>query len=372
MVDRIARATGPAVLALFVVSGIRISPQPPALTVTAGAVAVAVSVVLAVRSAEGWPVFAGTAIATAAVAVICSGSGTANLGWFALCVLCGWCALRAAPTQALLLCGGTLVFLVAELLVLNTEESGWGAWIVGTVFTTVVCLLARRQRELVEQLRAAQTGLADRARLEERTRIAREMHDVVGHALTVSLLHVASARLALDEDPDEARASLAEAERLGRSSLAEVREAVGMLRESGQGPVAPLPAGGQLEDLVESFRRAGLPVTYEAVGDPSLLTATGGLALYRILQEALTNVVRHAPGADALVHVEVRSHGTSLSVVNAVGHHAHGSRGGTGVLGMRERAEAVGGRLTAGPSPEGWRVEAELPVAFAPASAGRV
>jgi signal transduction histidine kinase len=236
----------------------------------------------------------------------------------------------------------------------------------------VVCLLARRQRELVEQLHAAQAGLADRARLEERTRIAREMHDVVGHALTVSLLHVASARLALDEDPEEAKASLAEAERLGRSSLAEVRQAVGMLREEGSGSIAPLPAGDQLGDLLESFRRAGLPVTYEVVGDPSTLTATGGLTLYRILQEALTNVVRHAPGATARVRVEVRSDGTSLSVDNPVDHQVRDPEGGTGVLGMRERAEAVGGRLTAGPTTHGWRVEAELPVTLVPVSAERV
>ena len=369
MVDRIARATGPAALALFVVIGIRVSPQPLALTLAAGVVAVAVSVVLAVRSSEGWPAFAGTATATAGVAVICSGSGTANLAWFALCVLCGWCALRAGPAQALLLCGGTLVFLVVELQ-LQEEESGWGAWIVGTIFTTVVCLLTRRQRELVGQLRAAQAGLADRARLEERARIAREMHDVVGHALTVSLLHVASARLALDEDPEEAKASLAEAERLGRNSLAEVRQAVGMLREPGHGLVAPLPAGGQLDELVESFRRAGLTVTYEVVGDPSQLTANGGLTVYRIMQEALTNVVRHAPGAAALVRVDVRPDGTSLSVVNAAERRVGGCEGGTGVLGMRERAEAVGGRLTAGPSPDGWRVAAELPVNLAPVSAG--
>jgi multisubunit Na+/H+ antiporter MnhB subunit len=112
MVDRLVQATGPTVLALFVLMGVRVSPQPLAVSVVAGVVAVAVSVVLAARSTEGWAAFAGTATATAAVAVICSGSTTANLGWFALCVLCGWCALRAGPPQAVLLCGGTVAFLV--------------------------------------------------------------------------------------------------------------------------------------------------------------------------------------------------------------------------------------------------------------------
>ena len=96
----------------------------------------------------------------------------------------------------------------------DTEEPGWAAWITGTAFTLVACIFARRLRVTVVQLEAAQHQLAERSRAEERTRIAGEMHDVIGHALTVSLLHISSARLALDEDPDEARRALEEAERL--------------------------------------------------------------------------------------------------------------------------------------------------------------
>ena len=104
---------------------------------------------------------------------------------------------------------------------------GGAAWIAGTTFSAFGCLLARRERDLVQQLRIAQAGLADRVRAEERNRIARELHDVIAHSLTVSLLHVSSARLAVEEDPGEAGQALAEAERLGRECLAEVRQVVG-------------------------------------------------------------------------------------------------------------------------------------------------
>ena len=109
----------------------------------------------------------------------------------------------------------------------QTDEPGWASWIAGTVFTVTACIFDQRQRSLLAQLHEAQAGLADRARADERNRIAGEMHDVIGHALTVSLLHVSSARLALDDDPAEAKESLAEAERLAQQSLAEVRAAVG-------------------------------------------------------------------------------------------------------------------------------------------------
>ena len=368
LADRLTRAAGPVALALFVVAGIASSERPMALAVVVGLVAVVVCTVIAYRPATRWPVFGAIAIAAASVAVICSGSESANLGWFALCLLAGWCALQAGTRQAMWLCGGIVVFLLAEATLVSNEV-GWGAWIVGTIFSTVVCVLARRQRELLEQLRTAQAGLADRARLEERTRIAREMHDVVGHALTVSLLHVSSARLALDDDLDEARSMLAEAERLGRRSLAEVRQAVGVLRADEPSPVAPMPDVDQLQELVESFRRAGTPVTVDVSGDVAAVTATGGLAVYRILQEALTNVVRHTPRATAHVRLTV-SHESVRLVVDSVDSSlaADPLPGpiGAGIRGMCERAEALGGQLSAGPIRGGWRVDATLPLLLAP------
>ncbi len=226
---------------------------------------------------------------------------------------------------------------------------GWAAWIAGTVFTVVFALMARRQGQLIDELRAAQAGLADRARVEERNRIARELHDVIGHALTVSQLHVSSARLAVEEDPTQAVASLVEAERLGLQSLREVRQAVGLLREDGDpSATTPLPGAEQLPTLVDGFRRAGVDISYEVVGEPARLPATVAITVYRILQEALTNVARHAAGAATRVRIEVDPAQTVLTV-DSMGEAGVNNHGGIGLSTMKERAEVLGGDLAAGP-----------------------
>ena len=245
----------------------------------------------------------------------------------------------------------------------TTRDTGWVAWLAGTTLTGIGCLLARRDRDLVEQLRAAQVGLADRARAEERNRIARELHDVIAHSLTVSLLHVSSARLAMDEDPVEAARAMAEAERLGRECLAEVRQVVGLLRHDGRTSVAPMPGVEQLTTLVEQFHNAGADVALDEEGDSSTLTATVGLAIYRILQEALTNAARHGGGARTRARLSVTPTSAVL-VVDSAGpaRPVHQTVTGGGLLGMRERAEMLGGTCTAGPVSGGWRVRAELPL----------
>jgi signal transduction histidine kinase len=359
MTERPGRVAAPAAIALFAVVGAVQSEQPTPLTVIGVAVAVLVSAGLAWAEARGWALVAGLAVVAGAIGAICNGASS-NLGWFGLCVVAGWSALIATTTQTAVLAAGLVGLLGVQWLVVN-EDAGGGAWVAGTVFTTIACVMARRERDLVDQLRAAQAGLADRARAEERNRIAGEMHDVIGHALTVSLLHVTSARLALDEDPDEARASLEEAERLGQQSLAEVRQAVGMLREHA-GTSVPLPHAAQLPDLVESFRRAGRSVHLDVDGEPGSLSTTAGLTIYRIVQESLTNVVRHAPTASARVRLEIGADRTRLTVDDDGGPTTtHADTDGVGIISMRERAEASRGHLTAGPTATGWRVEAELP-----------
>ena len=186
------------------------------------------------------------------------------------------------------------------------------------------------------------------------------MHDVIGHALTVSLLHISSARLALDEDPDEARRALEEAERLARTSLEEVRATVGLMRTDASGEVAPLPVAGDIDELVESFRSAGADVGLTVTGDLASLGSARGLAAYRIVQEALTNATRHAPGEPVTVAVTVDG-GTATVAVRNGGDADPDAPVGNGLLGMRERAEGVGGRLRAGAEARGWLVEAVLP-----------
>lgn len=349
----------PAALALFAVVGAVQGQRSAVVGVVVALVVIGIGVALAWRGPDGWRLIGGLGIAAAGLVVVCHDQPS-NLGWFGMCVVVGWAALEAAllPTVVLSV---TLVGVFAAEWFAMTAEPGWGAWTAGIVFTATACAFARRQGELLEQLREAQAGLADRARAEERNRIAGEMHDVIGHALTVSLLHVSSARLALDDEPDEARASLAEAERLAAQSLEEVRAAVGMMRAADpRDDVVPMPSGADVVELVESFRRARSEVELEVWGDLQRLSATRGLAVYRIVQESLTNAARHGDGSPVTVRVDVRDDGTSVTVTSG-GVVRPDAVEGSGLIGMRERAEALGGRLLAGPRPGGWQVEAVLP-----------
>ncbi len=358
MTDRTARVAAPAALALFAVVGMALSQRSTAVASAAGAAVIAVGLLLGWRRATGWLLGLGLLVAGLGIAVL-GHEQSSNLGWFGICVLAGWMAL-ASPLSESLPLGAAMVALVVGQWLNETSEPGWGAWVAGTLFTITACVFARQQRMLVVQLREAQAGLADRARAEERNRIAGEMHDVIGHALTVSLLHVSSARLALDDDPAEAKESLAEAERLAQQSLAEVRAAVGLMRTHDPSAVLPMPGAGDVIELVESFRRAGTTIELTVDGELASLGATRGLAVYRIVQESLTNATRHAAGTPVTIRIEVGSGDTTVTVTSA-GAPDPEPREGSGVLGMRERAEALGGRLLAGAWQGGWRVEAVLP-----------
>lgn len=296
--------------------------------------------------------------ASAAVAVLCHGDPS-NVGWFGIPVLLAWCALTT-PIVVILACWVAAVLLFGAERLFVAADPGWFAWVGGSTFAVVGCYFGRRQHDLVVQLRAAQAGLAARAQAEERNRIARELHDVIAHSMTVSLLHVSSARLALADAPADAARALEEAERLGRLSLDEVRHAVGLLRRDGAtDPSTPLPSSLDVPALVERFRGAGADVRATVAGDLQAVPDTVGLATYRILQEALTNAVKHAPHASSIVCVAVTADAVRVSV-DSSGAPRRGT--GLGLLGMRERAEALGGSCSAGPGGTGWLVEAELPL----------
>ena len=353
---RIARWAVPGVVAVFALLGAIQSERQSLLLV---ACAFVLAVVAAFLMAPGRPVLLPIFAVLSAIGILVLANGSAsNVGWFGVCVLIGWCAFIGSTRVTVALWLASLITFGFEWL-FTTDDRGWASWIAGSTFAAFGCLLARRQRDLAERLRIAQAGLADRVRAEERNRIARELHDVIAHSLTVSLLHVSSARLAVEEDPAEAAGALAEAERLGRECLTEVRQVVGLLRDDSGVDTSPQPSAAQLNTLVERFRDAGADVTLEVDGDPRELTATVGLALYRILQEALTNAARHAPGADIRAELSVTP-GRAVLVVDSAG--SPGTGTGAGLLSMRERAEILGGTCTAGPTADGWQVRATLPL----------
>jgi signal transduction histidine kinase len=199
------------------------------------------------------------------------------------------------------------------------------------------------------------------AAVEERQRIARELHDVVAHSLAVTMLNLTGARRALRRDPDEADAALRQAEESGRQSLADIRRAVGLLGSSGA--LAPMPVATDIEALVREFTDAGLHVTLTVQGNLALLPAGTGLALYRIAQESLANVVKHSTEDEARVSLSLGPDSVCLSVDNPGRGSARASPSdGLGIAGMRERVALVGGSLEAGPIGTGWRVLAELPI----------
>ena len=352
-----------ALAAFAAFAGIGVLPENPSLA--AAAAAAAAAVIAAAFLVYGLrPQLAFAAVATAGIAV--EGNGvSSNIGWLAACLLAGWCVLVAGRRDGLVYWAGAVVLFGVEWIWVKPDP-GWGAWIAGTTFTVVFSLLILHQIDLVTQLRAAQAELAQRARAQERNRIARELHDILGHTLTVSLLHVQSARLAVEHDPADAARALAEAERLGRECLAEVRTTVGMLRRDAAGEQAgtgPLPGIDGLPVLVEQFRSAGADVSFTVEGDTAGLPATAGLAVYRIAQEALTNAAKHAPGVPAAVRLTV---GPGEVTLTADSFGPPGTGAGLGVVSMRERAEAIGGTCEAGPGGHGWLVRARLPLAGRP------
>jgi signal transduction histidine kinase len=183
------------------------------------ALAAAVAALVAVGAAgllvqQRRPQLLYAAVATAGIAVLADGLSS-NVGWIAVCLIAAWCVLTGSRVEGLAYWAGAMILFTVEWLVVKPDP-GWGAWLAGVTLTVAFGLLVRHERDLLRQLRQAQAVLAEQARTQERNRIARELHDVIGHTLTVSLLHVQSARLAVEHDP-------ADAARPGRSRTARPR-----------------------------------------------------------------------------------------------------------------------------------------------------
>ena len=244
-----------------------------------------------------------------------------------------------------------------------------GVWLYLSVLAMgwLVGYLMRIQQQLIVAQRAAQQALAEHAAADERRRIAREVHDVIAHSLSVTLLHLTGARRALQEDRDieDAVDALEDAEKLGREAMADIRRTVGLLDQSPM-RIAPEPGIGDIPRLIDDFARAGLPVTLHTDGPTAPVSPAVGLALYRIAQESLANIAKHAPDSRSTVGLRVTADRAELTVVNEtpVTVAARGRRApdGRGVRGMRQRVELLGGVIDIGPTPQGWSVRAEVPL----------
>ncbi|MFC3348242.1 sensor histidine kinase [Streptomyces echinoruber] len=239
------------------------------------------------------------------------------------------------------------------------QEIAVAAWVAAIV---AVSELARARSEQWARERAERAQAARRRADEERLRIARELHDVLAHSISVINVQAGMGLALLDTDPEQARTALATIKAKSKEALGEVRQVLDTLRAPGDAPRAPAPGLDRLPELVEQAAVAGLTVHVE--GAARRLPPGADLAAFRIVQEALTNVVRHSGSRQACVHIEERDGALRLRVDDdgpPTGADAGGS--GNGLAGMRERAAALGGTIEAGPRPDGgFRVLAVLPL----------
>ncbi|WP_103515930.1 sensor histidine kinase [Streptomyces sp. SM10] len=257
-----------------------------------------------------------------------------------------------------------------------SQEAFVTAWVVAVV---AAAELLRVRREQWAAARAERAAAEKRRADEERLRMARELHDVLAHSISVINVQAGVGLALLDSDPEQARTALTTIKSASKEALGEVRQVLENLRAPGDAPRAPAPGLDRLPELVDQAAAAGLTVTVAGAGAQGPVPPGTGLAAFRIVQEALTNVVRHSGSRTA--HVRIAYGDATLGiVVDDEGPATDGDAGGSGngLVGMRERAAALGGTIDAGPRPDGgFRVTAELPLRpgpsdpAAPGGAGR-
>jgi signal transduction histidine kinase len=315
-----------------------------------------------------------SATTLAATAVFLFGTSTPIPGDFAplsLVLMVGWVGSLASVAGGLLATGSATALLgVAaathrlDSIVLYFGFIAMG-WLVG--------FLLRTQQQLLIRQNDMQAELAAHAAADERRRIAREVHDVIAHSLTVTLLHVTGARRGLqeDRDVDEAVDALRDAERLGRQAMADIRRTVGLL-DQGPTRMAPEPGISDIAVLITDFSHAGLTVTLDTDGPLDRVSAAVGLALYRITQESLANIAKHAPSSNTTVQLWVSRTSARLTIVNELpaSFTAQPESDGRGLHGMRQRVGLLGGTIEIGPVGGDWSVRAEVPLATPSTTAG--
>ena len=234
----------------------------------------------------------------------------------------------------------------------------------GVAWALARVLVERTQRTADLERRASRLEREHEAAVaKERTRIARELHDVIAHSVSVMTVQAGAARLLLDDDPSRAREPLLSVEETGRQALADMRRLLGILRGSDErADLAPQPSIATVDVLVDQVRSAGLPTELTIEGECKALPPGVDLTAYRIVQEALTNVLKHAGAARARVSIRYGRDRLALEVTND-GRISENGQPGHGLVGMRERVTLYGGTFEAGPAPRGgYAVRAELPL----------
>jgi signal transduction histidine kinase len=361
---------------------LRVGPSPHS---QGGGLIVSPLACTAIWALRRWALPLLVAVATATGLMAATGKGSLGLGimlgfatYFAASRLPRRRSIQVAVAAAVIIGAGLLwaMLMVGNVQIGTEPVDGLAPLLAGWFVGDSVAARRRYMAGLAEQAERERAADAERASQQvsaERVRIAREMHDVVAHTLAVMTVQAGVGRRLMDKRPQEARAALESIETIGRTAQNELHVVLGLLRDEDTAAAALMPAPklGELTELAETVRASGTPVELHISGTGRQLSPALELSVFRVVQEALTNVVKHAPGARATVdlvvtatgiHLEIADDGGSTSRLVPPGADAEPGTG-HGIVGMRERIAAFGGRLVAGPlAGPGFRVIAEVPI----------
>jgi signal transduction histidine kinase len=364
----------PVLLAVLAVTQLVADPPPgnPAVVTV-----LALTAVLPLVARRRAPVLVTTLVlAGAAGQVLATGGAAATFASFVALMVCVYTLAREATRTALLAGLALVVVGVAVITLLQAQAESFEPFefVYPLVYFGAAGALGALVRQRAGRLSAVEHRAAaleselqreaELAAAEERARIARELHDVVAHGLSLMVVQAEAAEEILARNPGAAVQPLRRVQDTGRQSLAEMRRLLGVLRTADSGPpsTAPQPSLRRLPDLVREAAEVGLPVDVDVVGEPSELPPGLELAAYRIVQEALTNTRRHARATRACVRLSYEPDALRVAITDD-GTVTEGTRAGHGLIGMRERAALYDGTLDAGPGPGGgFRVVAVLPL----------
>jgi signal transduction histidine kinase len=318
---------------------------------------------LALRTRFPLAAWVASTLSVIATSLVITPSVLFSGGYLVLFVLINGLCLYSVTVR----CRPRITVAASAVIVVGAAILDPGSGVVAVFLTAIPVLLGavvrqrrRGERQLAEQeLRHS----GERALLEERQRIARELHDVVAHHMSVIAIQAEAAPYKIADPPPELVESFGDIRASALAGMSELRRVLGVLRADGR-DTAPQPGLADLDALLDSARSGGVSVTATCSGDPVPLPEGVDLSAYRIVQEALSNAMRHAPGSNVQVHVAYRPDGLALEVCNDQALlSAALPDGGHGIIGMRERATMLGGSLDAGPTGDGgFHVTAVLPV----------
>jgi signal transduction histidine kinase len=302
--------------------------------------------------------------------VVAEATNVGDSGFLVVTVLLAGVAAEPASRVTLALSAAAVLspFGLWAASVEDYQDHGPWTWAAGLLLGWLFGAAIGRLWQLVDELQDSRAQLAESAARQERNRIARELHDLVGHNFSVVLLHMAGARATLRSSPADAEAALLQAEQVGREGMNDLREALTLMRSGGE-PATPVETVDALDDLVERYRRAGLDVAVVVDGPLASIATTAALLVQDVVREGLTNAAKHAPAESVAITISVVADDVHVSVSNALATPVPVPvSAGFGLVGLRERIEAVGGRFEAGVDSSAardvWRLSTSVPRAL--------